>query len=264
MTMSRTALDRLLAETLRADAAEAPMPEALLRVPNRWVRARAQGAPLRVVAAAGVMAAAVLATLAIVGILRSAGPSGIDVGGPPDAGPILTQLDPEPSVVDARDPEWPAATGPIVEIARGVADDRPFTITAFRTGPRPEVCIEFRWPFEVSFGCGGRPEATTSGVIGTGYASTGSAGEHATFGVVSSEVAEVIVEASSGVEFATQLVDLSSADMDGSLFIAFLPGGTDATAWVATDAAGRVLERFRLDVPAPTEPSGPMPTPAPS
>ena len=97
--------------------------------------------------------------------------------------------------------------------------------------------------------------------FGMGMNTLGSNVPHGAVGVVAVDVPQVWVETDTGGRATAILVDLRPADLEASLFIAMLPGGSDATAWVAADADGTVLERADLGRPPdPTE--GPMPTPA--
>ena len=60
-----SSLDLKLTDALRADATAAPMPETMLRVPDRWVRGRRPVRPtLQAIAVGGVAIAAVVLTFA--------------------------------------------------------------------------------------------------------------------------------------------------------------------------------------------------------
>ena len=264
-TMSRVELERLLSNGLRDEALAAPMPDGLLRVPDRWVRPGTAIGKVRLVAAAGVVAAAVVGTLAVVGMLRDRGAGPIHLGAPPPTqGVEIRNFDTTPREVVLMDPTWPEAFGPIVEVARGSADRRGFRITVFRGSRVDEVCVVFDWAGNGSSGCGAAPNSELlDGLFGTGSTMSGARLPHEVFGVVSRDAAAVWVEATGGGRAETKLVDLSPAEIDAYLFVAFLPGGADATAWVATDSSGREMDRFVVaSGPAPSEPDGPVPTPA--
>lgn len=259
-----TDLDRRLTDALRGDALDAPMPDDLLRVPDRWVRKDRAGGLARGVAAVGVIGGAVVTTMAVIGLVNG-GLGPIRIGNPgADSRVEISNLDTEPRVPASVDPAWPAAGGPVVEVARGSADGRWFTLTVYRS-TSDRACVGLQWGSTETPSCGWSLPGTTphSEWFGTGASSSGSDLPHAVYGLVDPDVATVSIEMSSGGSVATQLVGLDPAGIDASLFFAFLPGGSESTAWIALDAAGAQLERFVLGAPDTEEPStGPVPTPA--
>ncbi len=264
-TLGGSELERLLSRALRDEAAAAPMPAGLLRVPDRWVRQRASLSPMRLIAAVVVVALATVGTLGVVGLLGDGSLGPVRHGDSPSVPSVdIRNFDTDPRDVVLVDPDWPEASGPIVEVARGSADRRGFRVTAFRGSRADEVCIVFDWAGDESAGCGVGPNSDLlDGLFGTGSTTSGALLPHYVFGVVSRDVSAVWIDTTSGIRAETKLVDLSPVEVDAYLFIGFLPGGTDATAWVATDAAGRELDRFSLvSGPTSTEPDGPLPTPA--
>jgi hypothetical protein len=176
----------------------------------------------------------------------------------------IRNLDVAPQFLTSVNTEWPAADGPVVDVARGSADRRGFTFIVFRPPTDDVACIAFGWHIVDAPSCGYALPGTTrfSERFGSGVSSSGDRLPHAAYGLVASDVAAVRIETSTGQRVATQLVSLEPAEMDASLFFAFLPGGADAAAWVAIDATGRELERFAVGSPVHEPPLGPDPTPA--
>jgi hypothetical protein len=259
-------LDTLLTDALRPAAIAAPMPEALLRVPDGWVRdprsARSPGLRFKI----GVVAAAALVTVGLVTVSGALGERapwiGSDDAGA-DVGVPIESLD-----LEALPGQEPAtgmtAVGPVVEVARGEAEDRAFMFTVYRAEPPQDACIEFEWASAFGGVCGSMPgEGPTGGEFGGGATGNASAGvAHEVFGLVASNVAEVWIETDTGERARAQLVPLASAEIDADLFFAFLPSGTEASAWVALDAAGVEIDRLEVPTGSADEPPH-EPTPAP-
>jgi hypothetical protein len=257
----------MLRRALGPTADAAPMPADLLAVPDAWVvrdRARIRHLSL----ALGTMGAAVVATLTLIGLLT--GRFGIE---PPrtgisptrDIGVPVQALDLEPRVVALPDQADPAI-GPVLEVVRGRADgpggaDRvPFSVIAYRGAPPSEACIVMTYGPDTANGCGSLPgKGPTGGVFGTGQITQGAQVVHGVFGLVDPAVDEVWVEVDGGRTRAL-LIPLGRAEIDADLFLAFLPGGVDATAWVAVDDAGNVIDRLEI-APPPPDVQGPQPTP---
>ena len=262
--ITHASLDRMLINALRADAAAAPMPEALLRVPDRGVRgrrlARSSG---RALAVGGVVTLAVVATVVVLTVVGALGERGRSIGSgdvPADVGIPIEALDVEPrpgQIPEIREP----AIGPVIEVARGRADGNAFAYTVYRGALPSDVCIQIEWVPSGGGACGAMPgEGPTGGAFGVGSMSHGSTVIHEVFGLVAPNVAEVRIETDAGGMARTQLVPVSGADVDALLFFAFLPGGINSSAWVALDAAGNEIDRFETPPGPPWQP-GPVPTP---
>ncbi len=262
--ISRASLDAMLTDALRPVASAAAMPEAMLRVPDRWVRDPSTRSPsLR--STLGVMAAATLVTVALIVVGGAFGERSPSVGPDEvaDVGVPIESLDLDP--LSSQEPATGVtAVGPVVEVARGYADGRAFRFTVYRTEPPEGACIELEWASAFGGVCGSMPgEGPTGGAFGggaTGNSSTGLA--HEVFGLVAPNVAEVWIETDADERTRAQLVPLAPAEIDATLFIAFLPSGTEASAWVALDAAGTEIGRFELPRGSADEPSS-VPTAAP-
>lgn len=262
--ITHASLDRMLMNSLRGDATAAPMPEALLRVPDRWVRGRrlasSSGPALAV---GGVMTLAVVATLAVLTVVGALGERGPSIGSgdvPADVGVPIEALDVEPRPGQVPEMGEPAI-GPVIEVARGRADGKAFAYTVYRGALPSDVCIQFEWAPSGGAACGAMPgEGPTGGTFGVGSMSHGSTVVHEVFGLVAPNVAEVWIETDAGEMARTQLVPISGADVDALLFFAFLPGGVDSSAWIALDAAGNEIDRFETPPGPPWQP-GPVPTP---
>jgi hypothetical protein len=69
-------------------------------------------------------------------------------------------------------------------------------------------------------------------------------------GIVSSEVAEVWIEDSTGERFETTLMSLAAAGLDHKAFVGFGPENVPVISVVALDADGYVIETYDLpDLP---------------
>lgn len=262
--ITHRSLDRMLSDALRADAAAAPMPEALLRVPDRWVRGRrGPSSSSRALAVGGVVTLAVVATLAVLTVLGALGERGPSIGSgdvPADVGVPIQALDVEPRPGQVPEMGEPA-TGPVVEVARGRADGSAFVYTVYRGAWPSDVCIQFEWAPSGGGACGAMPgEGPTGGAFGVGSMSHGSTVVHEVFGLVAPNVAEVWIQTDASGVARTQLVPVSGADVDALLFFGFLPGGVDSSVWIALDAAGNEIDRFETPPGPPWQP-GPVPTP---
>jgi hypothetical protein len=262
--ITHASLDRLLTDALRGDAAAAPVPEGLLRVPDRLVRGRrlaSSSGP--VLAVGGVMTLAVVATLAVLAVVGALGERGPSIGSddvPPDAAAPIEALDVEPRPGQVPEMGEPAI-GPVIEVARGRADGKAFAYTVYRGALPSDVCIQFQWGPSGAGACGAMPgEGPAGGAFGVGSMSHGSAVVHEVFGLVAPNVAEVSIQTDAGEIARTQLVPVSGADVDALLFFAFLPGGVDSSAWIALDSAGNEIDRFETP-PGPPGQRGPVPTP---
>jgi hypothetical protein len=84
---------------------------------------------------------------------------------------------------------------------------------------------------------------------------------HEVAGLAARDTTRVWVETSAGRTRAT-LIPLVGTGIEAVAFVAFLPGGIDATALIA-ESGGRVTDRFILPAGPTTAPSV-APTPAPS
>jgi len=259
-------LDTLLTDALRPAAMAAPMPEALLRVPDGWVRdPRATRSPaLRF--KIGVVAAAALVTVALLTVSGALGERapwiGSDDAGA-DVGVPIESLDLE-ALPREETTTGVTAIGPVVEVARGRADGRAFEFTVYRSEPPQDACIELEWASAFGGVCGSLPgEGPTGGAFGGGATGNASGGvAHEVFGVVASSVAEVWIETDTGERTRAQLVPLAPAEIDADLFFAFLPSGIEASAWVALDAAGAEIDRLEVPTGSADDPTH-EPTPAP-
>lgn len=263
--ITSTSLDRILTDALRADATAAPMPETMLKVPDRWVRGRRSVRPtVQAITVGGVAIAAVVVTLAVLNVVGALGERGPSIGSEDalvDIGVPIESLDVEPGPGQVTEMGEPAI-GPVIEVARGRVDGRAFRYTVYR-GARPsDVCIQFEWLPTGGAACGRMPgEGPMGGTFGVGSSSHGSPVAHEVSGLVDPTVAEVWIETDAGGKAQAQLVPLSSADVDALLFFAFLPGGMDSIAWIALDAAGNEIDRFETPLGPPAIP-GSVPTPA--
>lgn len=262
--IARASFDRMLTDALRADATAAPMPEALLRVPDRWVRGgRVVTSSGRALAVGGVVTLAVLVTLALLTVVGALGERGPSIGSedvPADVGVPIEALNVEPRPGQVPEMGEPAI-GPVIEVARGRADGIPFGFTVYRGALPSDVCIQFEWAPSGAGACGAMPgQGPTGGVFGAGSLSHGSTATHGVFGLVAPTVAEVWIETDAGGLARAQMVPLAPADVDALLFFAVLAGGTDPSAWVALDADGNEIDRLATPAPPPGQP-GPVPTP---
>ncbi|MEJ7803358.1 MAG: hypothetical protein WKH68_08310 [Candidatus Limnocylindria bacterium] len=226
-----SSLDLMLADALRADATAAPMPDTMLRVPDRWVRGRRSVRPtVQAIAVGGVAIAAMVVTLAVLNVVGALGERGPSIGSEdaPDIGVPIESLDVEPRPGQVPEMGEPAI-GPVVEVARGRVEGRAFRYTVYR-GARPsDVCIQFEWLPSAGGACGPMPGAGGSyRMFGVGSSSHASTVTHEVLGLVDPTVSEVWVETDAGGKAQAQLVPLSSADIDALLFFAFLPGGVDS------------------------------------
>lgn len=260
-----SSLDLMLTDALRANATAAPMPETMLKVPDRWVRGRRSVQPtVQAITVGGVAIAAVVVTLAVLNVVGALGERGPSIGfenAPVDIGVPIENLDLEPRPGQVPEMGEPAI-GPVIEVARGRVDARAFRFTVYR-GARPsDVCIQLEWLPGGGGACGPMPgEGPIGGTFGVGSSSHGSPVAHEVSGLVDPTVAEVWIETDAGGKAQAQLVPLSSADIDALLFFAFLPGGVDSSAWIALDAAGNEIDRFETP-PRPPDVPGSVPTPA--
>ena len=262
--ITQASLDRMLADELRSDAVRAPMHEAMLRVPDRWVRGRRLASSSgRAFAVGGVMTFAVVATLAVLSALGAFGERDLRIGTedvPADIGVPIDRLDlePQPGAV------WEGAElaiGPVVEVARGSADGSPFAFTVYRAASPSDVCLQVEEAVDRGISCGAMPgEGPSGGAFGVGAWRLGS-NPSVVFGLVAPNVAEVRIETAAGGMTRAQMVSLAPADVNALLFFAFLPGATESSAWVALDADGNEIDRLEAPAPQP-EPSGPVPTAA--
>jgi hypothetical protein len=260
--ITQASLDRMLTDALRGDAAAAPIPEGLLRVPDRWVRRRRlAGSSAQAFAAGSVVAFAVVATLAVLIVLGALGERGPSIGDVPmDVGVPIEALNVEPRPGQVPEMGEPAI-GPVVEVARGRSDGNAFAYTVYRGAPPSDVCIQLEWLPSSGGACGPMPgQGVLGGTFGVGSTSHGSAVVHEVFGLVAPNVAEVWIETDGGGSARAQLVSLSSVDVDALLFFAFLPGGTDSSAWVALDGEGNMIDRFETPPGPPWQPDA-VPTP---
>ncbi len=263
--ITHASLDRMLINALRADAAAAPMPEGLLRVPDWGVRgrrlARSSGQAFAVGGVVSLAAVVTLTVLIVVGALGERGPSIGSGDVPADIGIPIEALDVEPrpgQIPEILEP----AIGPVIEVARGRVGGNAFAYTVYRSAFPSDVCIQSEWSPSGAGACGAMPgEGPTGGAFGVGSMSHGSTVIHEVFGLVAPNVAEVWIETNTGDIARTQLVPVSGADVDALLFFAFLPGGISSSAWVALDAAGNEIDRFETP-PGPPEEPGPVPTPS--
>ena len=267
--ITRTSLDLMLTEALRPAAGAAPMPDALLRVPDGWVRDPRSGrSQSRYVAAGAVVMAAVVVTLAVLIVGGAFGERPSSIGSedaPPDVGVPIESLDIEPRPGQVPEFDVPVI-GPVVEVARGHADGRDFRFTVFRSEQPADVCIEFEWSLSAGASCGSLPgEGPTGGAFGVGAWTQGSPFlAHEVFGMVAPSVAEIWIETDAGGRTQARVVPLGPAEIDALLFFGFLPTGVNSTAWVALDAAGNEIDRLETP-PAPSLPSNvPTANPAPA
>lgn len=264
--ITRASLDLLLTDALRPTATAAPMPEALLRIPDRWVRdPRSPRSPSRALAAGAVVTAAVAITLAVLIVGGALGERPSSIGSddaPQDVGIPIESFDVEPRPIQVPDFEV-TAIGSVVEVARGHADGREFRFTVYRSEHPSDVCIEFEWSSSAGAMCGSLPgEGPTGGSFGGGAWGGGSPTlAHEVFGMVASDVAEVWIETDSGGRARAQLVPLAPAEIDALLFFAFLTSEVNPSAMVALDASGNEVDR--LEPPAGPDLPTTVPTAAP-
>jgi hypothetical protein len=270
--MSTSALERRLTDALRGDADRAPMPERLLQVPDAWVRPRqvisGQLAAAGVVALAAAIMVAVLVGIGVLGQgNQSVGTDDVAA----DAGVQIEALDVAPRPGEFPELGGAPAIGPIVEVARGRVAGTAFRFTAYHADSsipteRGIVCSVFHWLPDEDVGCGAMPgePGTIGEVFGMGAHTHpyGSLAVHGYYGLVALEVAEVWIETEAGTRARARLVPLDGADIDAQLFMAFLPGGLDSSAWVALDAAGTEIGRIPTP-PGPSDDPGANPQPAP-
>jgi len=272
--ITSSALDRRLSDVLADAGSHAPMPDAVLEVPDAWVRARRSlGSAGRAAAVASVVTLAAATTVAIVALVATFGDRAPWLGTPDaseDAGVPIHTLDLEPQIVPV--PEGGLRPiGPVVEVARGATRGMaPWSFTVYRAEESVPtelgmVCLFFEWPRGVDGACGAMPGEP--GTIGEVF---GAGGEthapvaivvHAYSGLVALNVAEVWIETDAGGRARARLIPLDAAEVDAQLFIAFLPRGVHSTAWVALDADGNEIGRIP-DGARPPEDVGPIPTPA--
>jgi hypothetical protein len=107
-------------------------------------------------------------------------------------------------------------------------------------------------------GCG--PVPAMDRVVGPLAVAPGAAGGVLVHGVLAPAARRATVETSGG-RVEVELVNLRPAGLELHGFATLLPAGDAPSAIVATDASGRVVERFELLESAPM-PGGPLPTPA--
>jgi hypothetical protein len=271
--ITQSALDRSLTDALRGDISHAPMPASLLQVPDAWVRGRRSlRSPGSAAAVGGVVtlaAATTLAVLAFVAAFSDRPPVGSE-DQPADAGIPIATLDLEPLVVPVPEGGEPAI-GPVIEVARVRAGQSGFNYTVYRAEESIEtelglVCLFVTSPGSEGGGCGAMPgeEGTIGEVFGAGSDTHayGSSRVHGYSGFVALNVAEVWIETNTGGRAQARLIPLDAADIDAQLFIAYLPGGVDSSAWVAFDADGTEIGRISTSPPPEDLAESPIPTPA--
>jgi hypothetical protein len=273
--ITQSTLDRRLTDVLRGLVSHAPMPDALLQVPDAWVRGRrllrSSGQAAAVGGVVTLAAVTTLAVLAFVGALGERGPSVGSEDPPADVGVPIEALDLEPRPGQIRG--WygaEPAIGPVMDVARGRVAGKDFQFTVYRAEPSIEaelglVCVILEWLPDPNVACGAMPgEPRTIGEVfglGSDTHAYGSSVVHGFFGLVAQHVAEVRIETDAGSRAQARLIPLDAAGVDAQLFIAFLPGGVDSSAWVALDADGTEIGRIETS-PGPPEVPGPVPTPA--
>ena len=275
---TQSMLDRRLTDALGAEVSHAPMPDGLLQVPDGWVRGRrllrSSG---RAVAVGGVVTLAAVTTVTVLAVVGAFGERGPSVGSedpPADVGVPIQALDLEPRLGQIPEYGGEPAIGPVVEVARGRVGGKAFAFTVYRAEAPLElevelglVCVNFEWLRDPDAGCGAMPgeEGTIGEVFGLGSDTHpfGSSDVHGHYGLVALHVAEVWIETDAGSRARARLIPLDAPAVEAQLFIAFLPGGVDSSAWVALDADGTEIGRIPTP-PGPSEVPGAIPTPAPA
>lgn len=141
--ITRPPIDALLTAALRGVAIAAPMPDDVLRVPDRSVRnPRSVSGLVRVPFVGLAIAVAAIGTIAVLSIFGPVdrGPSiGSDDGSITDVAVAIEGFDvgPTPGEVSGGEP----AVGPVVDVARGRVDARAFHYTVYRGTPPNDVCL---------------------------------------------------------------------------------------------------------------------------
>jgi hypothetical protein len=174
--------------------------------------------------------------------------TGCDIG-PPDA---------EVVSFDHRQVQAPPPAGPVVALGGGRAAGGTWRVAAYRAR-NDEVCL-----VEISAGSGGGagcgPAPAPDRVVGPLVVAPRAGGAVLVHGVLAPAARRATVEVLGG-PVEVELVNLRAAGLELHGFAVLLPAGEAPSAIVATDASGRVLERFELLEPDPV-PGGPLPTPA--
>jgi len=132
------------------------------------------------------------------------------------------------------------ATGPITEVGRGRSLGVGWRYLVYESADG--FCTQLDTSGMSGSGCGEALLAADAvfGMVGS-VMSDGST-PVVVDGVVSSDVAEVLVTLAGGRRVEATLMSLESAGLDGQAFVAFAPAGAAVEAATAIDDAGEVLE----------------------
>ncbi|MGH2402637.1 MAG: hypothetical protein ACRDE6_07980 [Candidatus Limnocylindria bacterium] len=135
------------------------------------------------------------------------------------------------------------ATGPITELGRGRTMGIGWRYAIFESADG--WCTQLDMAGLSSAGCGDLPprEGTAFGSVGSGGPSDGLSPVE---GIVSSNVSEVWITASTGQRIETILMPLAEARLDGKAFLGFAPAGVTPDTVVAIGSDGQELEAFDL------------------
>ncbi len=168
--------------------------------------------------------------------------------GPPDAGVSLEDVRttgrPLPGSL-ADDP-----TGPHVELLTAVVAGQEMEIVMQRDGAG--VCFAVRRPPASSESCGPLPgnepglRAFSLTLIDGPPPETDPSAPTAVAGLVTPNVAEVVIVLEDGSEAAATLFPLAPAQAVGTGFIVYLPNGSPQESLVARDDDGTELERLQV------------------
>jgi hypothetical protein len=246
----RHSLDDRLTRALAPLADSAPMPPRLLDVPDASVRGGrgTWAADHPVLAVAGVAAAAVVVVLlGLLGPLLQAprvGDEGRDVSLPMerlDLAP-LTIANPAIAGVPAE-----AATGDVVQVARGRAALLAFRLVAYRSAEGN--CLWFEWAGQSSSGCASLPEQDPmgDGVIGMTLYELNPATDGYIYGLVAPDARRLEVRARDGSRAEARLLDLAPAGIAAQAYLVFLPVGFEAARIDVGAADGTRLTELDLE-----------------
>ncbi len=248
-TGAQATFDSRLSAVLQPEAEAAPMPTDVLAVPDAWVGDSSWRRVTRGFLTIGTAAAAMTATLAVIGFA-----SGFDLKAPSagagepelSVGIAIQDLDLDPRITTVPDLTMPDAAGAVVEVARGLAGDVEFSSTVYTT-ESGATCVVLQWS-ATGGACAALPaEGSMFGVVS---APMRSSANHAVIGLVDTEAARVQIETTRGPTEAA-LIGLDATGLDAQLFIVFLSADVDVTGWAALDEGAQVIERLTHPASAP-------------
>lgn len=251
--LTTTQLEDRLLDSLAPIADAAPMPPRVLEVPDGWVRGgRAAWASRHpVLTAVGVAAAAVLAVAVLVGLFGPflqaprVGDDGADASLPMERINLAPVLIGNPAVAGV--PEAEAATGDVVQVARGRVANVAFRLVAYRSGGGN--CLWFEHAGQASSGCAPVPDRDpmSDGVLGMGMFRLDPTVESHLVGLVAYDAARVQVRAMDDRRAEAQLIDLEPAGIAAQAYVVFLPIGFEADRIEVAARDGTRLTELRLD-----------------